>query len=145
MNSTIQSCPKLIRYFSKINIYYPPVWSQSSTWVYSLDVLHLTCFIQFFLVLTPLHHSFNHLNIFGCRVEIMEPPLRHISISQFRYFYLEPKHFRSTSRTFSIQPFSLEEKSKFHSVTVNRKNCRILINGVCRQEEEKITVIFAEV
>lgn len=34
------------------------------------------------------------------------------SISYFLYFFLEPKHILTTSRTFSIQPLSLEKKSQ---------------------------------
>jgi hypothetical protein len=114
---------------------------------FSLDLLHPTNFMQFFLARTSLHHSFNHLDIFGCAVEIMDQPLRlilHFLVSLLlSWAQAFPQHF--SNKTFSIQPLSLEEKSKFHGVTVNRKNCRILINGVCRQEEEKITVILAEV
>ena len=98
------------------------MWSQSSTWVHSPNVLHLMYFIQFFLARISLHHSFNHLDIFGCRVEIMEPPLYHIFhflvsllLSSAQAF---PQHFSNILNTASFlrreiqvsQRYSKQEK-----------------------------------
>lgn len=54
------------------------VLSVSLVLFFSLDIFHLIYFIQLFHARTSLDHSFNHPDIFWCRVELMEPPLRKI-------------------------------------------------------------------